>query len=232
MSGAGVSVVIPVFNGAKFLHQAIQSALAQTLPAEEVIVVDDGSTDRSGETADGFGGIVRCLRREHGGQSAARNAGAAVASADLIAFLDADDVWLPDKLRIQASRLVEEPGLECVFTLVDHFYEKGEAQGLDIRVGQAAGGLLPSTILIRREAFARVGPFDEGLDVGEFIDWYVRAQDLGLRCEMIQRVLVRRRIHAGNVSHRLASRRDDYLRVVRAGLQRRRGDTSGEPGDI
>ena len=103
-----VSVVIPVYNAARFLADAIRSVQAQRHPRIEIIVVDDGSTDGSGEVARSFAG-VRCLRQANGGIAAARNAGVHEARGNLLAFLDADDLWTPGKLALQLDVLRADP---------------------------------------------------------------------------------------------------------------------------
>ena len=92
------SVIIPVFNGEKFLERAIRSVLSQKLPAFEVIVVDDGSTDGSAEVAAAFGDLVKLVRQPHQDQSTARNTGVGIAAGDWLCFLDADDWYYPDRL--------------------------------------------------------------------------------------------------------------------------------------
>src|SRR4051795_5122495 len=109
MAAASIAVVIPVYNGERFLRDAIESVLAQSLPAAEVVVVDDGSSDRSAAVAEGFGPPVRVLRKPHRGVSAARNVGVEHSRSDLIAFLDADDRMKPDRLERQAAALAEAP---------------------------------------------------------------------------------------------------------------------------
>jgi glycosyltransferase involved in cell wall biosynthesis len=222
LSPTDVSVIIPVFNGERFLSQAIESVLAQDPPALEVVVVDDGSTDASAAIARRFGAPVHCVRTENRGAAAARNSGVELSKGSVLAFLDADDIWLPGKLRLQLDRLSVDPHLECVFGLVDHVYERDESDGLQVRVQPGAAGLIPSTMLIKRDALLRVGPFSENTRIGEFIEWYGRAQDCGLRFEVIQHVVLHRRVHANNMSRRLAASRGDYLQIVRSSLDRRR----------
>lgn len=107
-SGRDVSVVIPVLNHADFLGEAIDSALEQSEPPGEMVVVDDGSTDGSGDLAAAFGSAVRVIRQETGGISAARNIGVGATSRPLLAFLDADDRWTRDKLRLQLDLLTDD----------------------------------------------------------------------------------------------------------------------------
>ena len=98
-----ISVVIPVYNREETLAHAIESALSQTLKPHEVVVIDDGSSDKSAEVAEGFGDIVRVIRQENAGAAIARNVGIRHAVGDWIAFLDSDDVWDRDKLKLQTA---------------------------------------------------------------------------------------------------------------------------------
>jgi len=109
--GLTLSVVIPAYNNERWIGRAIDSVLSQSQPADEILVVDDGSTDRTAEMAADCGGPVRLIRQPNGGASAARNAGIEAASGNWIAFLDADDQWLPDKLRLQVEHLRAHPDL-------------------------------------------------------------------------------------------------------------------------
>lgn len=109
--GPTVSVIIPVYNGERFLAEAIRSALDQTLSPAEIIVIDDGSTDASAEVARGFGPPVRVLAQANLGPAAARNLGVAHAAGDLLAFLDADDLWMPEKLAYQVQFLCRPAGI-------------------------------------------------------------------------------------------------------------------------
>jgi glycosyltransferase involved in cell wall biosynthesis len=113
MADPAISVVIPCYNGARFLREALDSVLAQTHPAREVIVVDDGSTDDSAAVAASYGPPVRVIRQPNQGESVARNRGIDAAEGDWVAFLDADDWWLPEKLEEQAKLMGPEVGAVC-----------------------------------------------------------------------------------------------------------------------
>lgn len=221
-----VSVVIPVFNGALYLAQAIRSVLAQHGVPLEIVVVDDGSDDESGEIARQFGPPVRCLRQTNAGIAGARNAGIRASTGELLAFLDADDLWTPDRLPAQAARLAARPEVDCVFGLVEHFRDPGASSRYEAPGPPRAPGLLPGAMLVRRTSFLRVGLFDETRRIGEFIEWQLRAQECGLRREVLPVVVLRRRIHDANTTTRLASERGEYLRVLRAALRRRRAAES------
>lgn len=210
-----VSVVIPAWNAAAYLREAVASVLDQQSGPIEAIVVDDGSSDDTAAVAAGFGASVHVLRQTHAGIGAARNRGVAAARGQLLAFLDADDVWPSGKLRLQRAALEADPVLDVVFGHAVEFTGAGEAD-------LPAPALLPGTSLIRMASFLRVGPYREDLQVGEFIDWMARARETGLRHVVLDAVCLRRRLHERNTGRTCASRAD-YAKVVRAALQRRRG---------
>src|SRR5687768_9695612 len=116
-----VSVIVPVHQGERYLGEAVESVLAQTYAPIELIVVDDGSTDRSADIARGFGPVVRYVYQVNAGQSAARNHGVRLARGPLLAFLDDDDSWSPGKLALQVAALASDPCLEAVFGHVRQF---------------------------------------------------------------------------------------------------------------
>lgn len=210
---ATVSVVIPAYNAATFLGEAIESVFAQDGPAREVIVVDDGSTDATGAVAASFA-EVRVITQANGGIAAARNTGLREASAPVVAFLDADDIWPAGRLAALHAALTG--GVDAVFGQAVQFGE-----GREETAPQPA--LLAGTMLIRREAVARIGDFDEAVKMGEFVDWWARAEEAGVRWRQIPDVVLRRRIHATNTGIVQAANRVDYARVLRAALERRRG---------
>ncbi|MCC6961258.1 MAG: glycosyltransferase family 2 protein [Dehalococcoidia bacterium] len=208
-----VSVVIPAYNAGEFIAEAIQSVLAAPGPTREVIVVDDGSTDNTASIAAGFS-EVRLLQRPNGGIGAARNTALMNVSAPLVAFLDADDVWPLGRLTALVSALVS--GVDAAFGQIVQFGDGREES-------EPAPALLAGTMLIRTEAAARAGKFREDVKVGEFIDWWSRAEEAGVRRVQIPDVVLRRRIHTSNTGITHAGSRVDYARVLRAALERRRG---------
>lgn len=213
MSAPVVSVVIPAYNAVRFLAEAIDSVLTQVGAAREVIVVDDGSTDGTGSVAASFS-EVKLVNRENGGIGAARNTGIREATGEFLAFLDADDIWPPGRLNALHRALSDD--VDAVFGQAIQFGE-----GRESSPPQAA--LVASTMLIRIETFRRVGEFDEHVKVGEFIDWWARAEEGGVRWTQIPDVVLRRRIHTTNTGIVQAGSRVDYTRVLRAALERRRG---------
>jgi glycosyltransferase involved in cell wall biosynthesis len=226
-SAARVSVIIPVQNGVAYLGDALGSVLAQRRPAQEIIVVDDGSSDGSEELARSFPG-VRCLRQESAGQASALNAGVTASTGDFLAFLDADDRWLPDKLQLQLAAFSSEPELEIVFGHARQFFEPGVTS---TRLGEspALPARLPSALLVRRAAWQRVGAFSSEWPLGGVIEWCARAEDCGLRSRMLDELVYERRVHGKNatLSHPDAAR--EYARMLKGVLDRRRGRFDPDP---
>lgn len=221
-----ISVIVPAYNAGRYLHSAIGSVLAQTCQAGEIIVVDDGSTDDTARIAAGFA-AVRVIERPHAGAAAARNAGVDAARRPYLAFLDADDLWLPAKLEQQTAFLLERrqgEGEEAeeargVFGRVRQFASPDlpVAQRGRYKIGaDALPGFLAGALLIEREAFLAVGKFDETLAGGEFIDWMVRAKRLGLALPMLEEVVLLRRVHGGNsVLTNTEALHHAYIKLIR-----------------
>jgi len=226
---ASVSVVIPVYNGVRHLGDALASVLAQTRPAQEVIVVDDGSTDGSAVLLRDRFPTVRCLRQDNAGAGAARNRGVAAATGDFLAFLDADDLWEPDKLQRQLAAFAADPGLEMVLCRVRQFHcpeLTGEERRRRAIPREVMPGYLPGAMLVRRPAFLRVGPFNPELRIGEFVDWHARAVELGLNRRQLPEVLLLRRLHRSNLGLVARDQRRGYLHALKASLDRRRSKPS------
>ncbi|MDH4209610.1 MAG: glycosyltransferase family 2 protein [Anaerolineae bacterium] len=225
-----VSVVVPVYNCERYLPEALESVLAQTYRPIEIIVVDDGSTDGSADAAQRLGPTVRYCWQSHSGASAARNRGVDLAKGGFLAFLDADDLWLEAKLALQLAAFEADPTLDIVFGHVQQFPSPDLEDSAKVRLRYSAEklpGHVPSTMLITREAFLRVGPFESHWRLGEFMDWYLRALERGPKTLMLPDVLARRRLHADNLGVRERDSQGDYLRILKASLDRRRGSAPG-----
>src|SRR5262245_16589489 len=122
-----VSVIIPAYNHSRYIGKAIESVLRQTLPAREVIIVDDGSTDATDEVLARYQNRIRVKRQRNSGVAAARNCGAEIATGDLLAFLDADDMWLPRKLELQVERFAKGIDLGIVHCGTEDIDDRGQA---------------------------------------------------------------------------------------------------------
>ncbi len=223
-----LSVVLPVFNGASFLAAAIDSVLAQTRPADEVIAVDDGSTDDSGAILARYP-AVRVVSQANAGCAGARNAGAALASGDAIAFVDQDDIQCVERFERQVDALRADSRLGFVVCAQQNFLSDSMVRPpswCDPRVlAVPQHGFGANTLMLRREVLARVGPFDPAKVPMDDSDWLLRALDGGERYLHLDEALVRRRIHAANLSARRYAPGGTHLmaRTLHESLQRRRG---------
>jgi glycosyltransferase involved in cell wall biosynthesis len=220
-----VSVIIPVYNCDRYLAEAIESVLKQTYQPLEVIVIDDGSTDNSAEVARNFGSSVLYHYQTQSGAATARNFGIELAQGSFLAFLDADDFWIEDKLTRQMTVFDNEPDLDIVFGHVQNFHSPELDKAVKHKIycpPELMPGYHPGTMLVKREAFERVGCFETHLKMGEFISWYSRATDLGVQVKMLPELLMWRRLHETNQGIRNRESRIDYVRLVKASLDRRR----------
>jgi len=221
-----ISVMIGVYNAAPYLGEAIESVFGQTYRPLELIVVDDGSDDGSGEVARGYGNALVYAHQENAGNGAARNHAVRLASGQVFAFLDADDRFVRDKLERQWAALEADPGLDMVFGHVREFVspELTEEERATIRTPAPgpAPWTAPNLMMIRRDSFLRVGPFSETVRVGVTVDWYARATEQGLRSAMLPVVVLERRLHLANNGLRVRESRAQYLHVLKAALDRRR----------
>ena len=229
-----ISVMIGAFQAAPYLGEAIDSVLAQTYEPIELIVVDDGSTDGTAEVARSYGDMVVYAHQPNAGNGSARNHAVRLASGELFAFLDADDRFTRDKLRLQQGVLASDPAIDIVFGHVQEFVSPELTPEQRATVRPPAPSPMPWTapnlMLLRRESFERVGPFSEDLRVGVTVDWYARSQELGLRAHMLADVVLERRLHLTNNGLRERDSRAQYLEVLKASLDRRRAQTAGGTG--
>ena len=227
MKSSLISCIVPVFNGAKYLRETLDSMLAQTYRPLEILVADDGSTDGTVSIVASYGDQVRYLFQPNAGTAAACNLGLRNAQGIFMAFLGADDLWHPDKLARQMTRFQACPQLDVSITYVQNFWIpelKDEAERFrNHRISQPLPGYVPQTLLARRALFETVGHFNSGLRHADSTDWFLRAIDAGAVIDILPDALVYRRIHESNLSRRMASAsRQEYVSLVKATLDRRR----------
>lgn len=221
-----ISVIIPAFNAGRYLAAAVASATAQTLPPAEIIVVDNGSEDNTAAVAHGL--PARYQRKPHDVVATARNLGVELAQGEWLAFLDADDLWLPDKLAAQAQLFDSQPDLDLVFGQVEQFHSPDVAQHAAYLpdANRLLDGYVAGTLLVRRDTFLRLGLFETTWEVGDFYEWYARAQDAGAKIAVLPQVVLRRRLHDDNLGlRRQAAARREYVQVMKTILERRRAAT-------
>ncbi len=221
---ARVSVLVPVWNNAIYLGAALESALTQTRKPYEVIVVDDGSEDDSAAVAQAYG--VLCHREPHRGVAAARNVAWAHASGDFIAWLDSDDVWLPNKLEVQAAYMEAHPDVAFTFTHQRLRFEPGVERPYwvtDAMMGGDAPAFGTCSMMVRNDMRELLGEFDPERLVGEDLAWSTRAHAKGIKFVILPDTLLERRVHANNISTTEALKKRDVLGILRSRIQQGRG---------
>lgn len=227
MSQPSLTCIVPCFNGERYLDECLRSILEQTHPSSEILVIDDGSTDGSGAIARRYGHAIRYHRQENRGPAAACNRGVALARGELVAFLEQDDVWLPEKTERQLAAFAAAPALQYCVGHIRNFWipELADEAGRhgDRPVMQPVPGYVVQTLMARRTVFEVIGPFDETLRFASASEWFLRAEDRGVAGCLVPDVLTLRRLHHDNFSRRnRAASHDEFLHVVKAGLDRRR----------
>lgn len=212
-----VSVVIPNYNGALYLQEAVLSVIEQDYANKEIIVVDDGSTDNSVELLKAFGPKITLIESKNSGASTARNIGMSMAKGEFIAFLDSDDIWTTNKLRLQMA-FMQTNGLDLVYC---HGQEFGNTDGFNVLheakfagdcyqyfkqyPGRAIIDMGPSTAIIKSARLSKTGVFDPSF-TGPAEDWdFFRRYCRGAKVGFCDQVLVYRRNHSHNVSNRSLS---------------------------
>jgi len=215
-----VTVVIPAFNAERYITQALDSVLRQTCGTFECIVVDDGSKDRTRCMVERYGPLVRYEFQQNAGPATARNRGIALASGDFIGFLDADDVWNPEKCAVQMAHLHTHPELIGCAAHVRNFLAESAATASP-PPGEVV--TLGTTLIVRRKLFDVVGMLNPGYWHRDLQDLLVRAEDRGLKIEILPDVLAQRRIHSNNMSnHRSGADHLELIAITRARHARRR----------
>lgn len=230
-----VSVIMPAFNGARYIREAMASVAAQTRGDWELVVIDDGSSDGTAEAASRFAAenpalSIKVLRQPNGGAAAARNAGIRAAAGRYLAFLDCDDVWLPHKLETQLPALEKDPEIGLVFSDTGYFGERYDGRPPCVLPDFPSGGpdlaelfsgncISTLTVVVRREILEMVGGFDESVSVGEDYDLWLRIASKS-RVVCVRSVVSKYRVHAANMSRVPPESEERLLRdliKVRAG---------------
>lgn len=222
-----VSVVIPVFNGERFLRAAVQSVLDQGHSPVEIIIVDDGSTDGTATVAGSLPEAVRYLRQTNQGPAAARNRGIEQAQGELIAFADADDLWPMGKLELQLPFLLNDAKIDIVLgrTRQVRLSEAVNGQTQSQEFGEPAFSVNLGSAVIRTSVFERVGLFDETMRYSEDVDWFMRAREGGAAIVTIDAVTLFYRQHEQNMTRGKSASELNVLKALKRSLDRRREQT-------
>jgi len=195
----------------------------------ELVFVDDGSTDRSAQIVYELAPQARYARQPHGGISSALNRGVALAEGDIIAFLDADDVWPPGSLKCRLAVLEADHSLGMVAGHAEQFYSPELDESFTRNYWcpeKALPGYLLGSILVRKKIFSVTGRFGPEIPAAQSFDWFVRTMDCGVSIKLIPEVVLRRRLHEHNHSHE-GIQLTHYARILKASLDRRRKKHDG-----
>ena len=222
-----ISVIIPVFNGEKFISEAIDSILQQHYHPLEIIVVNDGSTDETKQILTPYLHTIRYIEKENAGVATARNVGVKAASGLFMAFLDADDIWHPEKLNHHLGEFDRYNDLDISLGLTISGEDNLE-ESFNWEFGEQQAGfqLLLGSSLIRKSAFEKVGLFDEELELGEDTDWFFRAREQSLKIAICEKVLLFQRKHAGNITNNKLKFNFYVFKVLKKAKDRKQADPS------
>jgi glycosyltransferase involved in cell wall biosynthesis len=204
-----VSVIMAAYNAEEYLQESLESVFAQDWQPFEVIVVDDGSVDRTAEIATSFA-AVRYVHQENAGPAAARNTAAALATGAFVANFDSDDLLPPSRLSLQASYLIEHPNVGCVLGRQE-WLNAPDWLPRDTIYGDIDGIPL-SSAMFRREVLAALGGYDTAFTVGEDTDVLIRMRERAVDYTVLQDIVLYRRYHEGSLS----SSRDPHSQLIRS----------------
>ncbi len=207
-----VSVIIHTFNNEKFIAETVESVLKQTYNDYEIIVVDDGSEDGTRNALLPYMQDIRYHYKENGGIASAKNAGISLCNAEFVAFLDHDDLWVPDKLKIQMEHFNNNPQVGLVYAKYTSFRDGKELRtkpekgysGWIFKELLSKSFIQTSTVMVKRECLDAVGPYDESFTLGDEYDMFLRVAKR-FQCSFVDKELTRYRIHDRNAS------KDDLL---------------------
>jgi glycosyltransferase involved in cell wall biosynthesis len=229
-----VSCVLAVLDASRFVAEALASIRRQTCGPIEVIVVDGGSQDDTVEVVRRADPAAQVIAAPGTGPAAARNWGVEAARGEFIGFLDADDLWHPEKVSRQLARFETRPDLAACVTHVQVFWAperaaEREALAAHWRAGPVPGFTTPA-LLARRTLFAQVGGFRTDLSFGDATEWFLRVARAGAPLDVLPDVLVYHRLHARNLTRRRAgASRAEFVELVKAALDERRAGALAMP---
>jgi glycosyltransferase involved in cell wall biosynthesis len=227
MNKLSFSVIVPVYNGQKYLRETLESAVNQDYSASEIIAVDDGSNDSSAEIIQSFESI-KYIYQENQGNAVARNRGIALSTGDVIALIDQDDKWVPEKLSTFYEYFSAHPAID--FATAKHRMFLSDdievpAWCRDDVLNRDIVDYSPGSLVFRRRLFDRIGPFDQSLVSGHDTDWVLRVKDSNTPMAVLPDVLLLKRIHEANQSFEVTRIHSELLEVFRRSINRNKGKT-------
>lgn len=227
-----ISVIIPACNAEAFIQETLQSVLDQSWELLEIILVDDGSTDHTAEIAAANPGVT-VIRQVNQGVAAARNTGIRHARGEYIAFLDADDIWPPEKIAHQVAYMQQHPEWGLSYTMHQCFLDSSiDSIPLWVRpelFKEQEPGHVPSALMVTKEALEQVGLFNEDYPVAEDAEWLLRAKEKQIAIGLIPELLLYKRVHQNNLTGR-PDVQQNLFRALAASLARRKSGGTTDHG--
>ena len=218
-----ISVIIPVYNAEKYVAEAVASVRRQGYESLEIIVINDGSTDDSLMIIESLGDDIIILNQANSGPAAARNKGLAAAGGEIIAFLDADDLWPDNKLAHQYAYLLTHPQCDIVWGRTQYFGDLGDREEkIPLDQDKTAVTFQLGVGLFRRITFDRVGILDEKFRYSEDIDWLLRAREIGVTIDILDDIVLLYRIHQESMVHAMDNLNFQLPLLLKKSLDRRR----------
>ncbi|NEP72062.1 MAG: glycosyltransferase family 2 protein [Okeania sp. SIO2G4] len=227
-----ISVIVPAYNAEEYLEEALQSISKQNYEPLEIIVIDDGSTDKTASIAKGFSDKINYIYQENSGPAAARNTGIKIAQGEYIAFLDSDDIWGDNHLEILLNYLTQEPDLEAAMGRVQCMVVKENQQGKKIfeEFGEATINVNLGAGIYKKSVFIKQGYFDPNLQQSEDVDWFMRNKEAGIKIAMLEETTLYYRLHQDNISRDRKRGYSTFLNALKKSLDRRRNQNTQLPG--
>jgi len=228
MNNPLVSVIMVVKNGEHFIKSAVESVFKQIHQPMEIIVVDGQSNDRTAEIAKTIQGVKYIYQHDQG-LANARNKAIELSMAKFIAFLDYDDIWLPNKLSKQIDHLVSFPDIQATITWLRFIIEPEyflQYSSIQNNYQKDQIGYTPSALVARKELFQKIGLFDPVFSSGCDLDWFAKLTDSNYPISIIPEVLLYKRIHDSNLSLNISQNKKEMMLVLRNSLIRKRNSKS------
>lgn len=219
-----VSVIIPVYNGSRFIRECLESVLNQSYPVQEIIVVNDGSTDDSAQIISTIPGITS-INTENKGVASARNMGIKHCKGHWVCFIDQDDFWTENSLELKINMVNQNPEAELVIGKQKWFLDGLNEIPAWVKPEQMEGeldGYLLGCSLIRKSLFERYGFFDDKFRFCSDFDWFFRLKDDGIAFDQVDEVVLKKRIHAGNESRHADKSLKELSRAIFNSIKRKR----------
>lgn len=225
---ASHSVIVPVLDGARHIRECLQSALTQLAPADELIVIDNGSTDGTPDIVRGIADPrIRVLNESRRGPAAARNAGLRIARGRHLTFLDSDDIWVPGRVAALQAAIASQPGANAAYGRIRLRYDGVAPDDRSVFDGAFVQNWSLWSYTFDRSLIERTGPLDESLPMGEDIEYILRLRRAGMSSAVSDEIVSIYRRHAGNVSNDRVAVQATFMRAISRNVARIRAARAG-----